>query len=172
MKILRERNVRHVHLHIHGANLEFQTEEFQNTFREAVACCRDSVTLVGRYANEDIPGLMSKVDWVVVPSVWWENSPLVIQEAKMHRRPVICSGVGGMAEKVDDRVSGLHFRVNDPHDLAEAMLAAADDPEMWSRLRERMPRVTSIEECVSEHVRLYDSLMRGVPQIEERAIHV
>ena len=45
---------------------------------------------------------MASVDWVVVPSIWWENSPLVIQEAFGYGRPVICSDIGGMAEKVTD----------------------------------------------------------------------
>ena len=56
---------------------------------------------------------MAEIDWVVVPSIWWENSPLVIQEAFLHGRPVICSDIGGMAEKVRHGVDGLHFRVGD-----------------------------------------------------------
>ena len=36
----------------------------------------------------------------------------------MHGRPVICSDIGGMAEKVTDGVDGLHFRGGDPEDLA------------------------------------------------------
>ena len=50
----------------------------------------------------------------VVPSLWWENSPLVIQEAFHFGRPVICSDIGGMAEKVTDGVNGLHFRPATP----------------------------------------------------------
>ena len=57
----------------------------------------------GPYRRGDVPRLMAEIDWVVVPSRWWENSPLVIQEAFMHGRPVICSDIGGMAEKVHRR---------------------------------------------------------------------
>jgi len=71
---------------------------------------------------------MAAVDWVVVPSIWWENSPLVIQEAFAHGRPVICSDIGGMAEKVAHEKNGLHFRANDPfqprrYDPARGQLA-------------------------------------------------
>ena len=69
---------------------------------------------------------MSSVDWVVVPSIWWENSPLVIQEAFMHGRPVICSDIGGMAEKVNDGVDGLHFRVERPPSLDPAIRPAIE----------------------------------------------
>ena len=57
---------------------------------------------------------MAEVDWVVVPSIWWENAPLVIQEAFRHRRPVICGDIGGMAEMVRDGVDGLHAPVERP----------------------------------------------------------
>ena len=65
---------------------------------------------------------MRSVDWVIMPSVWWENSPIVIQEAFFHGRPIISSNIGGMAEKITDDVDGLHFRVGSvggpgrPHD--------------------------------------------------------
>ena len=79
------------------------------------------MTLAGKYAHDDLPRLMAEVDWVVVPSRWWENSPLVIQEAFLHQRPVICSDIGGMAEKVADGVDGLHFRAGDPRSLARVL---------------------------------------------------
>ena len=47
----------------------------------------NNVTLAGKYTHDDLPRLMAEIDWVVVPSRWWENSPLVIQEAFLHQRP-------------------------------------------------------------------------------------
>ena len=57
---------------------------------------------------------MARIDWVVVPSIWWETGPLVVMEAFQYGRPVICSDIGGMSEKVTDGVNGLHFRRRDP----------------------------------------------------------
>ena len=82
---------------------------------------------------------MEEVDWVIVPSIWWENSPLVIQEAFMYGRPVICSDIGGMAEKVTDGVNGLHFRRADPDSLAETMHRAATEEGLWEQLRVQQP---------------------------------
>ena len=45
---------------------------------------------------------MARMDWVVVPSIWWETGPLVVMEAFQYGRPVICSDIGGMSEKVTD----------------------------------------------------------------------
>jgi glycosyltransferase involved in cell wall biosynthesis len=69
---------------------------------------------------------MSRCDWVVIPSIWWENSPVVIQEAALAGRPVLCSRIGGMAEKVQDGVTGLHFEAGSVADLAGRIEQIAD----------------------------------------------
>ena len=47
---------------------------------------------------------------LVVPSIWWENSPLTIHEAFLAGIPVITANAGGMAEFVRQEISGLLFR--------------------------------------------------------------
>lgn len=64
-----------------------------------------------------------------------ELPPLVIQAAFAHGRPVICSDVGGMAEKVRDGADGLHFRVGDPASLTDTMARAMETPGLWDWLR-------------------------------------
>ena len=93
-------------LTIHGANLELQPQDFVDDFHALLEETEENVTFAGAYAAEDLPARLARADYVVVPSIWWENSPLVIQEAFLHRRPVICSDIGGMAEKVTDGVEG------------------------------------------------------------------
>ena len=92
-----------------------------------------SVTLFGRYDGEEVLELMRMVGWVVVPSIWWENSPVVIQEARRAGVPLLVSDIGGMAEKVAPGVDGLHFKRGSPVDLARAMRQAAV-PETRARL--------------------------------------
>jgi glycosyltransferase involved in cell wall biosynthesis len=123
------------HLWLHGANLDLQTQEFQEEFAAMREALGSRVTFRGPYAHSELPKLMADLHWVVVPSIWWENSPLVIQEAFFHRRPVICSDVGGMAEKVADGVDGIHFRAGDTHSLARAFERATASPKLWRSLR-------------------------------------
>ncbi|WP_170984970.1 glycosyltransferase [Roseomonas sp. AR75] len=85
-----------------------------------------SLSFAGRYDALDAVALMRGVGWVVVPSVWWENSPVVIQEARRAGTPLIVSGIGGMAEKAEAGVDALHFDRGSPVDLARAMVEAAD----------------------------------------------
>ncbi len=157
-------------LRVHGANLELQHGEFQNRFNALLAETRDTVTFVGKYDHDHLHELMEQVDWVVVPSVWWENSPLVIQEAFLHGRPVICSDIGGMAEKVTDGVNGLHFTTGDPQSLAAAITRATRSPGLWERFRAGIPDIYPMTDHVEELDRIYSSLLAAKDAPE--AVHV
>jgi glycosyltransferase involved in cell wall biosynthesis len=145
-------------LWVHGANLDLQPGSFQHRFNALIEATSDTVTLVGRYGHADLPRLMGNVDWVVVPSVWWENSPLVIQEAFAHGRPVICSDIGGMAEKVTHDVNGLHFGVGDPASLARTIRNAVETPGLWERLRRGIPAVYAMGEHAARLSSIYRRL--------------
>jgi glycosyltransferase involved in cell wall biosynthesis len=144
-----------VHLTIHGANLEFQTADFIELFSQSLGRAATRVRFAGPYAHRDMSRLMAAVDWVVVPSIWWENAPLVIQEALAHRRPVICSDIGGMAEMVRPGVDGFHFPVGNPFELAGLVLRLARDPAIWDRLQTTMARPLSTAEAVSRLLDIY-----------------
>jgi glycosyltransferase involved in cell wall biosynthesis len=124
------------------------------------------VTLVGRYEHAELPQLMAAIDWVVVPSIWWENSPLVIQEAFQHGRPVICSDIGGMAEKVTHGVTGLHFRIGDPTGLAATIREAVSSPGLWEQLSGAIPGVYRMEDHAAAVGAIYRALLDGVPSSE------
>jgi glycosyltransferase involved in cell wall biosynthesis len=103
------------------------------TLETMVEAAGPSLTFAGRYDPTDAVDLMRSVGWVVVPSIWWENSPVVIQEARRAGTPLIVSDIGGMAEKVLRDVDGLHFKRAAPVDLARVMVQATD-PELRAAL--------------------------------------
>jgi len=105
---------------------------------------------------------MRRADWIVVPSIWWENAPLVIEEARAAGRPVICSGVGGMAERVAHGVRGLHTPPGDAAALAETLRTAAEDPKLWGRLARRQ-RPADHADFVAAHLALYHTLRERAP---------
>lgn len=114
---------------------------------------------MGSYKSADLPSLMREVDWTIVPSTWWENAPVVIQEAFHHGRPIIASDIGGMAEKVRHDIDGLHFRVSNPESLAEAMTRAIREPALWSRLRAGIRPPTSARQAAERHAVLFERLI-------------
>ncbi len=146
-------------LSVFGGNLERQPEAFRNRFAALMERAGRRARFCGSYRADELPRLMSQVDWTIVPSIWWENSPLVIQEAFLHRRPPIVADIGGMAEKVGDGVDGLHFRAGSAEDLADRLGQALSDPGLWGRLREAAPRPPDLGRFAAEHLALYDGLL-------------
>jgi glycosyltransferase involved in cell wall biosynthesis len=118
-------------LTVFGAEREDALRMFPD-LEKTIDAAGASLTFAGRYDALEALDLMKGVGWVVVPSIWWENSPVVIQEAKRAGTPLIVSDIGGMAEKVLDGVDGLHFKRGSPVDLARAM-ADASDPAARAR---------------------------------------
>ncbi len=144
-----------IHVDLYGTNLDQQTEAFQDKVRKLLEEMEETVTLHGAYETQELPWLMQDVDWVVIPSIWWENSPMVIQEAFLHGRPIICSNIGGMAEKVRDGVDGLHFRARSHVSLARQMRRAIEEEGLWERLYDNIPRPLTIERCADLHLDVY-----------------
>lgn len=142
-------------LWLHGNNLDLQTPEFRHRLRLLLEELHPAVTHAGPYQRAELRALMENVDWVVVPSLWWENLPLVIQEAHQCGRPVICANVGGMAEAVIDGVSGLHFHAGQAVSLAETMQRAATTPGLWERLRHGLPAVPTADDQAERLSSLY-----------------
>lgn len=90
------------------------------------------------YANQHIMAdVFQHIDCLVVPSIWVENSPLVIHEAQQARVPVITANAGGMAEYVEHEVNGLLFQHRDPQSLSRQMQRLSAEPELAKRLGER-----------------------------------
>lgn len=105
-----------------------------------------AVRFLGRFENARVPEVLSELDVLVVPSLWYENSPLTIHEAFLAGVPVLCSDRGGMAELVEHGVSGLHFRLGDARDLARQIQRLLKEPELLPKLRAGVPAVRTIEE--------------------------
>ena len=124
------------------------------------------VDWVSEYRNQDIVrDVFDRVDAIVVPSVWVENSPLVIHEALQARVPVVTADVGGMAEYVHDGVNGLLFRHRDTTSLTAAMQRLVHDPGLAERLGARgylqaeSGDVPDVHAHVAELERIYEALL-------------
>lgn len=120
------------------------------------------------YRNDRIcADVFDHVDAIVTPSIWVENSPLVIHEAQEARVPVITADVGGMAEYVEHEVNGLLFRHRDAGDMAVQMQRLRDDPALAERLGARgylydpHGRIPDIDAHCAEIERLYLRAIAG-----------
>jgi glycosyltransferase involved in cell wall biosynthesis len=76
------------------------------------------VTLRGTFDNRDFARTLETVDLLVIPSLWRENSPLVLLQALALRCPVLVADVSGLAPHVRPGRDGWTFRRGDVDDLA------------------------------------------------------
>ncbi len=90
--------------------------------------------LPGAVDRSEIPTVLADTDLLVVPSIWYENSPLTIHEARSTRTPLLVSDLGGMAELVKPGREGWRFRVGDAGDIAARFEQILKDPECLARL--------------------------------------
>ena len=125
-------------LSIWGRDRGVETQGLKTLARSLPGTAGERIEWMSEYRNEDIvPDVFNRCDAIVVPSIWAENSPLVIHEAQQARVPVITAGYGGMAEYVKHEENGLLFAHRDPESLARQMQRLADDPELARRLGSR-----------------------------------
>ena len=103
---------------------------------QAMACSsKNKIEFLGEYMNHNLVNdVFSKVDCIVVPSIWGENSPLVIHEAQACKIPVITADFGGMKEYVAHNVNGLLFKHRETDSLAEQLNFAISNPEKMKEL--------------------------------------
>ena len=136
----------------------YEHENYEKEIRELADAPR--IHLRGRYDNDRVAEVFAEIDALIVPSIWYENSPLAIHEAFLSRTPVITSDAGGMAELVEHEKSGLLFEMGDSVSLREAMARVAEEGGLLERLRKGIPRVKTIQEDAEEMMRRYRRFVR------------
>jgi GT2 family glycosyltransferase len=114
-----------------------------------------AIRLVGPLNHDRIPEVLDRADVVVVPSIWPENSPVVIHEAFAAGVPVVASRIGGIPELVDDGRNGLLFTPGDVDDLARVLTRLVYQPGLLDALREGIPDVRTLEEDAEASRQMY-----------------
>ncbi|WP_066631086.1 glycosyltransferase [Labilibacter marinus] len=118
-------------LKIFGRELGQSTKALKKLSSE----CSNPVEFCGEYINHNLAkDVFSKVHAIVVPSIWGENSPLVIHEAQSCHIPVITADFGGMKEYVQNNVNGLLFQHRNLDSLREKLQFAVSHAEKMNSL--------------------------------------
>ena len=113
----------------------------------------------GTFPNEDIGKIFAELDVLVVPSIWYENTPLVIYSAQASGCPVIASNLGGMAEIVEHERNGLLFDVGDVGGLTSALERIAQDQKLLQKLAANAIKPKHISDYVAELQNIYSEVL-------------
>jgi glycosyltransferase involved in cell wall biosynthesis len=150
-------------IELNGDNLQYasqavreELEAFLRAEQERPFTSRN-VVMNGSYQVSQLGQRMARVDWCIVPSIWWEAFGLVISEALMFKKPVIVSNVGGPAERIRHGLDGLHFEMGDAAALAGVIRRACIEQELWQKLVMQMKEAPNRNTMVRGFLEVYRS---------------
>ncbi len=69
----------------------------------------------------ELAALIQNSKFVVIPSEWYDNSPLVIYESFAYGKPVIGTRLGGIPELIDHDQNGRLYHAGNHEELAESI---------------------------------------------------
>src|SRR3989344_573978 len=92
-------------------------------------------SLAGYIEPEKLLAYYRQADLTVVPSLCYENSPVVIYDSLVANVPVIASDIGGIGELVKDNYNGFTFTPGNEKNLVEVLEHFLAHPELIEKLR-------------------------------------
>ena len=119
------------------------------------------VRFMGPFDRPRVAEAYASFDVLVVPSLWPENSPLVIHEAQQRGAAVVAARMGGIPELVTDGVNGSLYDAYSVDELRTTLQQFVDDPALAPRLASAAPRVKTIAEDACEWEERYERLLRA-----------
>lgn len=132
-------------LDLYGAYVPYHGDDSYRAMLEPLLRS-PGVTLHGWLPEAEMRRAFADIDVLVVPSIWPENSPLVIHEALLSGVPVVASNIGGIPEVVRHSENGLLFASGDVPSLRAALQRLSDEPALLSRLASNVTPVRTIED--------------------------
>lgn len=94
----------------------------------------EHVQFLATFPPEQMADVMRRIDVLVIPSRWYENSPLVLLDALATHTPVVVSQVEGLTEFLREGVNGFGFARGSASDLTRVLQLFLTDPGLASRL--------------------------------------
>jgi colanic acid/amylovoran biosynthesis glycosyltransferase len=129
----------------------------------------DRVAFPGFVPYDGVSDLIYQSDMLIMPSVVHSSGdrdgiPTVIMESLMHRVPVIATDVSGIAEVIEDGVTGLLIPEKDPAAIADAVLKMVASRESSLAMAETgRAKVLRLFDAETNHRQLLE-LYQEVPE--------
>lgn len=126
-------------------------------YAQSLAALADSANTVlkGLLPRDAVGQVLAETDALVVPSLWYENSPLVIQEAFAAGVPVVASNIGALSEKVRPGVDGWLCPPGDVQAWHKTLLRLAEHPDEVDRMAAGVQPPMNLQDHVTRLEELY-----------------
>jgi glycosyltransferase involved in cell wall biosynthesis len=127
--------------------------------KKVLAGLNPPISYRGVYDSKDTGKILSKIDVLVVPSLWNEIYGLVVDEALLYKTPVIISNRGGMPERVENEKTGFIFNPDVKNSLYSKLERIAKNPIILNNIQKNLSGVKSIESYSFEIEKIYKKLL-------------
>jgi glycosyltransferase involved in cell wall biosynthesis len=117
------------------------------------------IRFAGLLQPQQVGTALRQMDCLVVPSLWYENSPLVIQEAYGVGVPVVASRLGAMPEKVQEGRAGRLFEAGNVDDLTALLRDLMAHPRALAQMAEQIIPAPGMAEHADYLLAVYEGLL-------------
>ena len=127
----------------------------------------ENIHFWGSYLKEDTKKLIKENDVVLIPSAWYENNPIILQEMIAANIPPIVSNIGSLPEMVKDKKTGFIFEMSDVNDLKTVIESIINNPAQLNKIKSNIYgnyKIITIEQQVLAYVDIYSKAQRKVAE--------
>lgn len=117
----------------------------------------------GAYSKEDFNQIANKLDVVVVPSIWEDCAPFVVQEALAMGLPVIGSDLGGISDFIEDGYNGIIYNHSNSLELRDILLDIINNPQLLYDLQSNCSVPITFNDYLIHLSKIYDGLISNDP---------
>jgi len=131
--------------------------EYSNRLRQMSS--HPGITFHGRIDHDRLWSELATLDVLVLPTLWYECSPLVIQEAFAAGVPLVASRIGAVEENIQDGQDGLLFPAGDANALYEILLQLYREPARLIALRKGIRPVRTMDAHLADVLGVYSDIL-------------
>ena len=124
---------------------------------QLLAEANESIIFCGTFPNSEIAKVFEGIDVLVVPSLWYENTPLVVYSAQAARCPVVASDLPGLSAVIKNNENGLLFESGCSVDLEKQLARLVTEEGLLQRLSANSCTPKSTEVHVDELLAVWNS---------------
>lgn len=149
-------------LYIYGNTEQF--EEYTEKLKKIMGSDQ-RIRLMGTFPPDDLGKVFSTIDLLVVPSLWYENTPLIVYSALATKTPVVASNMGGLKELIQPGGNGLLFEAGSVEGLKACLKKILLSPKLLPQLSNNIKPVKSLETHMEEILEEYQEIVAKVPKL-------
>jgi len=124
-----------------------------------------NIEMLGQLSGEELFSTVRQARFVVVPSQWYENYPMIVIEAMALGKPILASKLGGLTEIVTENYNGWFFEAGKIRNLREKISRVYDNGPLIEQFgrnaRRTVEQKNSSEEYYKQIMEIYSSLVQS-----------